>query len=71
MLMNKLPQCTIVTFSFERNECLIELAPLTKEFLNTRNIPEDRRIQLSRAFEDIKSINLINPFDYVIYLLVN
>lgn len=56
MMMNKLDQSIITALGFKHNECLtamLELAPSVKECLKTRDIPEDRKIQLSRAFEDI------------------
>ena len=56
MMMNKLVQSIITVLGFKHNECLtamLELAPSVKECLKTRDIPEDRKIQLSRAFEDI------------------
>ena len=57
-LMNKLDQRTITALGFKRNErltAMLELAPLITECLNTGDIAEDRRTQLSRAFEDILS----------------
>ena len=56
MVTNKLDQSIITAHGFKHNECLtamLELAPSVKECLKTRDIPENRKIQLSRAFEDI------------------
>ena len=73
MLMNKLNQCTITGLGFKCNErltAMLEMAALITECLNTGDIPEDGRIQLSRAFKGILNrfsyFYLIHLFNYLV-----
>ena len=75
MLMNELNQCTITGLGFKCNErltAMLEMAPLITECLNTGDIPEDGRIQLSRAFKGILNrfsyFYLIHLFNYLVWL---
>ena len=49
---------------------MLEMAPLITECLNTGDIPEDGRIQLSRAFKGILNrfsyFYLIHLFNYLV-----
>ena len=58
MLVNKLDQPTITALGLKRNQrlaAMLEFAPLIAQCLNGGQIPEDRRILLCKALEDILS----------------
>ena len=58
MLVNKLDQPTITALGLKRNErlaAMLEFAPLIAQCLNGGQIPEDRRVLLCKALEDILS----------------